>query len=75
MRTISMTMSDHRPLVFILLIGLIFLIAVGHLPIIADATSIVFGLPVWLWVQISVIVVLLGLAWIATGLLPIEERS
>ena len=50
-------------------VGLVFLllgIAVGHLYLIHGLTTLYLGLPLWLYLQIAAVAVMLGLAWTAT---------
>ena len=50
------------------LIGLVLLllgIAVGHLYLLQGLTALYLGLPRWLWLQIIVVSVMLGVAWSA----------
>lgn len=58
--------SWDRPVAFVVLTAIMLVIAGGHLYVIGDFTAVSLGLPVWLWVQLGVVVVLLALAWIAT---------
>lgn len=51
------------------------IIAIGHIPLIDGYTTLLLGLPAWLWIQLGVIAFLLILAWIATErILPSEVR-
>lgn len=66
---------QNRVAQFFILVGLILLVAIGHIPLIETYTTLVGGLPLWLWIQLGVVGVLLGVAWIATGrIMPIEEQ-
>ena len=53
-------------LLFGLLVLVMLALAAGHLFLIQGLTSVVLGLPVWLWVHLAVVGILLGLAWLAT---------
>jgi hypothetical protein len=57
------------------LVATIVAVAWGHLYLVEGLTTIRLGLPVWLWLQVGVIAALLGLAWIAVGLVPRRERT
>lgn len=37
-------------------------------------TTIVYGLPMWLWTHIGVVIILLILAWLTTDLIHSEAR-
>ena len=39
-------------------------IAVGHVLLIADFTTFYLGVPLWLWLHLGVVVVLLAMAWV-----------
>lgn len=72
----SLNSSDRRRLyVFVILVLAILVIAAGHLFLIDGLTAIQFGLPMWLWIQVAVIALLLVLAWVATGLVPETETE
>lgn len=43
-------------------------IAVGHLYVLRGMTDLVLGLPLWVWLQLLVVAVMLALAWIAVQL-------
>ena len=64
---------DRRGL-FVLLVLMMLAVAIGHLFVIQDFTTLHFGVPLWLWLHILVVGVLLALAWIATGLM-VERGS
>ena len=51
--------------VFVGIVVLILVIAVGHLYLLSGLTTRYFGLPLWVWVQLGVIAFMLVLAWIA----------
>lgn len=57
------------------LVAAIVAVAWGHLYLVEGLTEIRLGLPVWLWLQLGVIGALLGLAWVAIGLVPRRERT
>lgn len=63
----------HRPHFFVLLLAVTLVIAIGHLFLIADFTALQWGVPVWLWMHLATLVVLLGLAWIAIEWVFSEE--
>ncbi len=60
----STTLTSHRR--FVVLVLVMLGIALGHLFVIGRFDSLVLGLPAWLWVQVAIVAVLFGLAWIAT---------
>ncbi len=62
-----MSADTRRFAVAVVLLGLG---AVGHLYVIASWTEVYAGLPLWIWVQLLVLFVLLGIARIAVGTLP-----
>lgn len=65
----------NRPLSFLLLVAAMLAIAVGHLYLLRGLTTVYVGVPLWLWVQLLVVAVLFGMAWIATELVsPIGRR-
>ena len=68
MTVIERVRVENRRGAFVVLVGLILAIAVGHLVIIEGLTTIVLGLPLWIWAHLAVVGLLLGLAWIATGI-------
>ena len=67
--------GQRRRALFGALVGAIVAVAWGHLYLVEGLTTIRLGLPVWLWLQLGVIAALLGLAWIAIGLVPRRERT
>lgn len=62
-----------RLLLFVAIVTLMLLIAVGHLPIIEERESLVRGLPLWMWLHWGVLAILLGLAWLATRIITDPE--
>ena len=60
--------NDTDRIVVPLLILAMLVIAAGHLYVIGGFTDLYVGLPLWLWLQLGIIVVLFVLAWIATGI-------
>ena len=68
-RTVTERVSDGptSKYVFLGLLALLVAIAVGHLYALAGLTDLYLGLPLWLWLQLVVVSVMLGLAWIAVG--------
>ena len=69
-RTATERVSDGPTgkFVFLGLLALLLAIAVGHLYAFAGLTDLYLGLPLWLWLQLVVVSVMLGLAWIAVGI-------
>lgn len=65
MRTSTHTSPVNRTAAFVLLVVTIVTIAVGHLYLITDFTSLYVGVPLWLWFHLGVLALLLILAWIA----------
>lgn len=63
---------DRRTL-FAVVVGAMLLVAAGHLYAIQGATTLVAGLPAWLWLHLGVVAVLLAAAWLATGLATAGE--
>ena len=61
--------------VFVGLLVLLLVIAVGHLPAITGLTDRYLGLPLWVWVQLVVVTIMLGIAWIAVQLVPSSGRE
>lgn len=53
---------------FIFLVAMMVMIAIGQLFVLPGLKTTVRGLPVWVWAQLGFMVILLALAWIATGL-------
>ena len=61
--------SQRREVIaFLALLAVMVAVAAGQLFVLAELDSTIFGLPVWVWVHLGILIVLLGLAWIATGL-------
>lgn len=59
---------------FILLVVAMIGIAAGQLFVLGDLETLVQGLPLWVWAHLGIVVLLLVLAWIATGMVtPTEE--
>lgn len=61
----------HHPqarFVFYALVALLLAIAIGHLYLIASLTDRYLGLPLWVWVELVVVFVMVGIAWIAVQL-------
>ena len=57
--------------VFFVLIILLFGIAVGHLYLFHGLTAIYLGLPLWLWLEVVAIGVMLMVAWTAVRLVAV----
>lgn len=65
----------NRPLGFLLLVAAMLAIAVGHLYLFRGLTTVYAGVPLWLWLELLVVVVLFVMAWITTELVsPIGGR-
>lgn len=62
-------------LVFVGLLTALLAIGVGHLYALRGRTELVLGLPAWLWIQLAVVAVMLGLAWAAVGLATGANRG
>jgi hypothetical protein len=54
--------------IFIGLLALLLVIAVGHLYAVTGLTTLYLGLPLWIWLQLGVVTIMLGIAWIAVRL-------
>ena len=54
--------------VFVGLIALLLVIAVGHLYALRELTAFYLGLPLWVWAQLAVVTIMLVVAWIAVEL-------
>lgn len=52
---------------FALIVAVMLLIAAGQLFVFADLETLYLGLPFWVWAQLVLLSLLLGLAWLATG--------
>ena len=61
--------------VFFGLILLLLGITIGHLYLFHGLTALYLGLPVWLWVQIVVVSVMLGLAWTAIRVVAVASKE
>ena len=74
-RTVTERVSDGpaAKYVFLGLLVLLLVIAVGHLYVLAGLTDLYLGLPLWLWLQLVVVSVMLGLAWIAVEIVSAPE--
>lgn len=57
-----------RKHVFIGLLSLLMLIAAGHIYLIEPLASIHFGLPLWIWVQLGILAIMMLIAWYAVAI-------
>ena len=55
--------------VFAALLAVLLVIAVGHLYVFSGLTTLYLGLPLWVWLQLGVVSLMLGIAWIAVQLI------
>lgn len=53
---------------FVALLLALLVIAVGHLYAFSGLTDLYLGLPLWVWLQLVVVFVMLGIAWYAVDL-------
>lgn len=60
---------------FVLLVGAMLAIAVGHPYVLAELAGFYFGLPIWIWVQLVVVFFLLCLAWLVAELVSDRRYS
>lgn len=67
--------TDNARWLFPIIVAVMLAIAAGHLYVIEGLTDLYLGLPLWLWIQLLVIAVLFGFAWIATGLATPAGRN
>ncbi|WP_290812144.1 hypothetical protein [Halovivax sp.] len=61
--------------VFVGLLAALLTIGVGHLYVVRGLTGFRLGVPAWLWLQLGVVVAMLGLAWATVGLLTAADRG
>ena len=59
---------------FVALLVVMVGLAVGHLFPLYGSTGVQLGVPSWIWIQLIVIAILLGLAWIATTIIEPQRR-
>ncbi|ERH10792.1 MAG: hypothetical protein J07HX64_02571 [halophilic archaeon J07HX64] len=52
---------------FVGILTLLLVIAVGQLYLLGGFTELYLGVPLWLWLQLAILTVMLGLAWVATS--------
>jgi len=57
------------------LVLVMFVLAVGHLYVIPGLTSRAFGLPLWVYVEVVVVAVLLVIAWIVVQLITSRREA
>lgn len=62
------TQSPLGKYVFVTLIVALLAIAVTHLYVLRGVTTLYWGLPLWLWIQLIVIAIMLGIAWLAVAI-------
>lgn len=55
--------------VFGLLLAVLLVLAVGHLYAFSGLTTLYLGLPLWVWLQLGTVTVMLVVAWIAVQLM------
>ena len=61
--------------VFAGIVTLLLVIAVGQLYLLDGFTRLFLGVPMWLWLQLVVLTVMLGLAWVATSVWTTANRG
>lgn len=64
-KTIS---TGDGPLYFLVLVVIMVIVSGGQLFFLAGRDSFILGLPVWVWTQLVLLCLLLGLAWLATDI-------
>lgn len=52
---------------FVVVVAVMLAIAVGHLFVLGEFTGRIRGVPTWLWLQVVIVALLFGCAWIATA--------
>ena len=71
-----LTSYPEAKYLFVGLVLALLAIAVGHLYVLDGLTSIYLGLPLWVWLQIVVVFVMLAIAWFAIRLVAVvTERG
>lgn len=66
MSVASRVSPRDRTVAFVVLTAVMLAIAAGHFYLIGAFTAVYLGLPLWLWLQLGVVAILLALAWVAT---------
>jgi len=61
--------------VFAGIVALLVVIGVGQLYLLGGFTGLYLGVPLWLWLQLAVLTVMLGLAWVATSVWTVANRE
>lgn len=59
--------QDRNATAFLAIAAAMVVLAVGQLFVLPEIDSTTVGLPLWVWTHLAVLVVLLAMAWIATG--------
>ena len=68
----------HLPPAKYVFVGLVLLLlgmAVAHLYLLHGLTSLYLGLPLWLYLQIAVVAVMLGIAWSAIHVIAVTAEE
>lgn len=60
---------------FVALLALLLVLAVGHLYAFQGLTSRVYGLPLWLWLELLVVAAMLLVAWFAVQLVAADTGA
>jgi len=63
----SVTALPTAKYVFAAIVGVLLVIAVGQWYVLGGLTELYLGVPVWLWLQLAIVVAMLALAWVAMG--------
>ena len=53
--------------VFGAIVALLLVVAAGQWYVLGGLTELYLGVPVWLWLQLAIVAVMLVLAWVAMG--------
>jgi hypothetical protein len=64
----SVTALPTAKYAFGAIVALLLVIAVGQWYVLGGLTELYLGVPVWLWLQLVILVAMLGLAWVAMGI-------
>jgi hypothetical protein len=61
--------------VFAAIVALLLVIAAGQWYLLQGLTDLSLGVPLWLWLQLAVIAVMLALAWVAMGIWTVANSA
>ena len=64
------TVDPSSRYAFYALLALLFALAVGNLYVLRGFAQLYLGLPLWIWLQIGILVAMLVVAWAAVRILP-----